>query len=579
MPRLTIQNGPDKDTVHQITGQRLTLGRSVNNDIQIVDRRMSRTHAEIYFHDDKFYVRDMGSKNGTLLNGVQVEESTQLHNGDTVQVGDTGLTFEDDTATDGGTVPIEPSRRKRDSATSYRLVEERQWGSTRGELRAGISPTTSVSVDTREGKLLKESHKRLEIIYQVTEAIRSVFTLDELLERIMDIIIEVLHPDRGYLLLHDKETGDLTPEVIKAPGGEEEREIKISSSIVDRCMSEGISLLVSDAITDDRFAASESIIANRIRTAMVAPIIYKGDTLGVVYIDTRTRLVPFTQEELELLTGITNQAAMAIMNARLHSQLVEQHKLAREMEIARTIQMNLLPKVYPNLPGYDISAMSLPAKQVGGDYYDFLTLPDGQAGLAIADVSGKGVPAAILTATTRSYLQSEAQHGSSALAQTVETINRMVCRDVTNDMYVTMALVSLDQKSGEIEYVNAGHTHPVILSKSGEFRFLDKGGLFLGIGEDLEYESGKEKLAAGDILLMYTDGVSDIQDTEGVQFGTERLYDMLKDLRTLSAEDIRNRVYQACVQHRGDADQFDDFTLILLKRIDTDSSFDELDLD
>ena len=578
MPRLTIQSGPDKGTVHQITGQRFTLGRSVNNDVQIVDRRMSRNHAEIYVHDEKYYVRDMGSKNGTLLNTVLVEDSAQLHSGDTVQVGDTAVLFDDPSSTDTGPTIAEPARRKRDSA-AYRLVEERQWGSTRGELRAGISPTTSVSVDTREGKLLKESHKRLEIIYQVTEAIRSVFTLDELLERIMEIIVEVLHPDRGYLLLLDKETGELIPEVIKAPEGEEGREIKISSSIVDRCMSEGIALLVSDAITDDRFAASESIIANRIRTAMVAPIIYKSDTLGVVYIDTRTRLMPFTQEELELLTGITNQAAMAIMNARLHAQLVEQHKLAREMEIARTIQMNLLPKVYPNLPGYDISAMSLPAKQVGGDYYDFLTLPDGRTGLAIADVSGKGVPAALLTATTRSYLQSEAQHGSSALDKTVETINRMVCRDVTNDMYVTMALASLEPATGEIEYVNAGHTHPVLLTKRGEFRFLDKGGLFLGIGEDLTYESGTDAMEPGDLLLMYTDGVSDIQDLKGAQFGTDRLYEMLKELQPLPAEEIRNRIYQACVQHRGEADQFDDFTLILLKRNDTDSAFDELDFD
>jgi sigma-B regulation protein RsbU (phosphoserine phosphatase) len=250
------------------------------------------------------------------------------------------------------------------------------------------------------------------------------------------------------------------------------------------------------------------------------------------------------------------------------------------MEIARTIQMNLLPKVYPDLDGYEISAMSLPAKQVGGDYYDFIRLPDGRMVLAIADVSGKGVPAAILTATTRSYLQSETQHPSHTLAEIIESINRMVHRDVTNDMYVTMAIVALDEPSGKVQYVNAGHSHPILMDRSGGIDQLDRGGVFLGIMPEANYDIGSAQLGHGDLLVLDTDGVTDIHSPSGEPFGIDRLLRLLKDNRHLRAEEIRNIVYQSCLAHRGEADQFDDFTLIVLKRREfAEGVFDELEMD
>lgn len=583
MPRLTIQAGEDAGKVHYIDGGRTTMGRSVNNDLQIVDRRMSRTHAEVFEQGGAYYVRDLGSKNGTLLNGSPVTLPILLNEGDVIQVGDSEVVFESDTShanTDSTGTGTGSSRRK--DGSGYKLVDERQWGMTQGQIRAGMPEVTTFGIASDPSRAVQDLSRRLELVYKVTEAVRSTFHIEQLLEQIMEIIIEVLKPDRAYLLFKDPETDELIPEVLKVRGnGDGEHEVKISTSICERCMNEGVSLLVSDAAQDDRFASQESIIVNRIRTAMVAPLIYKDDTIGVVYIDTNTRVVPFSQEELELLTGITNQAAVAISNARLHSQLVEQHKIAREMEIARTIQMNLLPKVYPDLPGFEISAMSLPAKHVGGDYYDFLRLPDERVALAIADVSGKGVPAAILTATTRSYLQSETQHPTSGITDTVARINRMVHRDVTNDMYVTMALLYLDSETGELEYVNAGHSHPVLLTASGNIRYLDKGGLFLGILPDSEFESGRISMEPGDVLVLYTDGVTDILNTSGEDFGTERLMEILTSNASESAEQMRNTIYKACIQHRGEADQFDDFTLIIVKRLARpDSSFeDDLDLD
>lgn len=592
--RLIVQNGPDTGKTYVLDQPLLTVGRSVTNHIQIVDRRMSRNHAEVHVAGNRVVLRDLGSKNGTLLNGLPVNGSMELHHGDRIAFGDTECLFTTDEVpgapprspsaappTDPASTPL-PIRKADTSASSsgFKVVDEHLWGRAKQSVRAGFDPAQGTMIGTvprgASAEDLRDLTKRLEVMYQVTDAIRSVFTLEELLDKIMDIIQNLMHPDRSYLLLTDPKTGELSPAVVKSVDTGDKREVHISTSITQRSLTEGVAILVSDAAADMRFNASESIIMNRIRTAMVAPMIYKQESLGVIYIDTQSRALAFSNEELEMLTSIANQAAVAIVNARLHSQLVEQHKLAREMEIARAIQMNLLPKTYPDLPGYQLSAMSLPAKQVGGDYYDFLRLPDQRVGLAIADVSGKGVSAAILTATTRSYLMSETQHKETTLFSAVERINKMIHRDVAGgQMYVTMVLGYLDTGDGSIEYINAGHAYPVLIHPNGECEMLKNGGVFLGIMEDSPFEIGEATIPPGGVLVMYTDGVTDILDPQGRAFGQERFLELIRDKQHLSAEEIRNSIYQACLKHRGTADQFDDFTLIVCKRL----NFNESEID
>lgn len=586
MPKLIVESGQNAGQDHELDKPVITIGRSVTNTIQIVDRRMSRNHAEIHINGNRLVLRDLGSKNGTLLNGKPATLPIEMHHNDRIQIGDTimRIAYDDlpgapssghDSSSSGDTTGA--GQKKKDdrdsSGVRLRVVEENQWGVTRGERRAGYSPNEPSSLESTSILDIKQPNRRLEILYQVTDAIRSVFTLNELLDRIMGIIQSVIRPDRAYLMLTDPNSNnELMPASVKVRPGEDPNEVKISTSIVNRCMKDGVSMLVSDATVDERFNASESIIMNAIRTAMVAPLIFKHESIGVIYVDTQSRMTTFSDEELDLLTSIANQAAVAITNARLQGQLVEQHKMAREMEIARNIQMNLLPKSYPDIPGYQISAMSLPAKQVGGDYYDFMRMPDGRNGIAIADVSGKGVPAAILTAVTRAYLQSETQHKDSTLAQTVSRINRMVHRDVTSDMYVTMVFTVLEPIDGIVEYVNAGHAHPILVTSNGTVDYLKTGGLFLGIDESAHYVSDKVELPPGAILILYTDGVTDILSPDGKVFGSDRFIEMLQDKHHLSAEEIRNAVYQACLKHRGTADQFDDFTLIVIKRQDFNDS-------
>lgn len=558
MARLVIESGTDRGMIFPLYQTSATLGRSSNNTIQIIDKRLSRHHAEISYSDGVYFVKDMGSKNGTYLNDTLLTNEQQISNGDKIKIGDTILVYESE--------PADTSKAGDTTTKVVKFVDDVEWGHTKSTLQAGIPGAGDVELDTSEGEFLKDSHKRLEILYQVADAIRSILNLNELLEKIMNIIYSVIQPDRGFILLKDDQTGDLIPKVVKKRANSE-KEDTISSSIVQNCINDKISVLVTDAATDERFASSESIILSKIRSAICSPLVYKDDVLGVIYIDTTSRVVSSGQEELELLTGIANQSAMAIANANLHKKIIDQQRIEKEMEIATSIQMNLLPKVYPSLSNIEVSAMSTPAKHVGGDYYDFITLDKDRCIFTIADVSGKGVPAAILTSTIRATLRVLASNKDFDILEIINKLNHITCRDATNNMFVTLVYGIFDDSTQEFEYVNAGHTYPFIVDKHNKVTDLKTGGCFLGIMEQIEYQKEKVKLSPGDVMVLYTDGVTDTMKKDGSTFGTERLVNLVKENKKLSATDLRNKIYEETFAFKEGNEQFDDFTLLIIKCI------------
>jgi len=556
MPRLVVESGVDGGMIFPISQSLVSLGRSVSNSIQIIDRKVSRHHAEIYYREGNYYLRDLGSKNGCFIDKKILDKETRLVNGNRITIGETILVYESG--------PEDKASISESSSKSVKIVENLEWGTLEKSLSVGKQPAIDLEMKVSGEAVFKDSHKRLEILYQVADAIRNILNLDELLDQIMSIIYNVVQPDRGLIMLQDEHTKELIPKTVKKRN-EDREDITISSTIVDKCLRDCVSLVVSDAALDDRFSGSESIIMNRIRSAICAPMIFKDEILGVIYVDTQTRVSSYGQEELELLTGIANQSAMAIANARLHGRLVEQHKLAREMEIARTIQMNLLPKVYPTLENLDISAMSLPAKKVGGDYYDFIPLAEERYGIVIADVSGKGVPAALLLATIRASLLIEAQQKDATVMNVMTKMNQMACRDATNNMFITMVYGILDPTKKSFEYSNAGHCYPLLFDSGDEMEQLKTGGNFLGIMENAEYKSKRVHLKTGQVFTLYSDGVTDTMNSSGELFGLERLKNVVRSGLRKSAQEIRDSIYEASLDFRGGIDQFDDFTVMIMK--------------
>jgi sigma-B regulation protein RsbU (phosphoserine phosphatase) len=267
-----------------------------------------------------------------------------------------------------------------------------------------------------------------------------------------------------------------------------------------------------------------------------------------------------------MVTIIANQTALAISNARLRLQDIERQKMANELEIARDIQRNLLPQEVPNVPGVKIAAMSLPARQVGGDYYDFIEFDDGKAALVIADVSGKGVPAAILTASIRGSLRLESTQGVRGdVAATVAALNKWTCLDASNNMFITLAYVLYDPVKRVLHSTNAGHVYPLLFRADGTIVELEQGGCFLGIMDFLEYESEEHPVHEGDILVLFTDGLPDTHNADNETFGTERIIDTVRANSHLAASEIMDELHEATMVFRGSIDQFDDLTIMVAK--------------
>jgi serine phosphatase RsbU (regulator of sigma subunit) len=560
--RLVIETGENEGMIFPLRESVVSIGRGPDNAIQIIDSHMSRNHTLLILNEGRWFARDLDSKNGTQVNGELTRGDQPLAHGDKLLIGETSFIYEQEPLKarvgadthSGATTGLRVLKDENEAFVASQLVK------LRGELgREDELSSTGFSVPTRDTE-------RLNALYQVADMISATLDQDELLERVLDVIERFLAPDRAGVLLYDKQYDILLPKIIRRPADTHD-DIIISHSIITQAVAEQSAVLVSDAPRDQRFKASDSVVGQRIHCAICAPLICKDEVLGVLYLDRRRPENKYGENDLKLVAGIANQAALAIANSQMHRLLLEQHAQERELEIARSIQQNLLPKSIPNPPGFEISGLSHPARMVGGDYYDVIPLSDGRYVLAIADVSGKGVPAALLIAALRAAVQIEVRAVGSAdeLVAVVDRLNQMIFRDTNGNMFVTMVLALLDPIESTLTYCNAGHVHPLLCHADGAVESLDTGGCFLGIMPGLAYEHGVVELTPGALLTMYSDGVTDTMNEEQELFGLQRLIDTLITSVEESAEGICCRLDELAGAFRKNAEPFDDFTLLVLK--------------
>jgi serine phosphatase RsbU (regulator of sigma subunit)/pSer/pThr/pTyr-binding forkhead associated (FHA) protein len=551
--RLIIEEGEYQGMIFPLRDAVVSVGRGPDNTIQIIDSRMSRRHALLLFSSGGWFVRDLGSKNGVQINNQPVRTDRPLSSGDRLLIGDTCLTFEQETRSNPVT----------DFSTGMR-VEKDDLDIKLSDVVKLRSETDSSDVNPIFG-VAPGDDQGLQILCKVAEMTISVLDQDELLEKLIDLVQKYLEPHRCGILLHDEKYDILLPKAIRRPVDSTE-DIIISNAIIDKSITEQGAVLVSDAPHDRRFMASDSIVIQRIHSAICAPLIYKGEVLGVLYLDRQRPADNYGQRDLTLVAGIANQAALTIANARLHRRLLAKYGQERELEIARSIQEKLLPREMPRLPGHEVSGMSRPARMVGGDYFDVITLRDGRTLMVVGDVSGKGVPAAILLSSVRAAVQVEASRiGEEKLSALVERLNQMTYRDTSSNMFVTMFLALLEPTSGRLTYCNAGHTHPILCGPDGELRTLETGGCLLGVMPGAVYEEADLELPQGSQLVMFSDGVTDTLNVEGEALGFEALSKLVIENRERSAGALCAMIDDMAQEYRGEAEPFDDFTVLILK--------------
>jgi phosphoserine phosphatase RsbU/P len=410
-------------------------------------------------------------------------------------------------------------------------------------------------------------HDRLALLYRVSQNFNSSLDLDQVLNLVIDEVIAATRAERGFLMLSDEE-GKL---VFQAARGLDQHtinqpEAQVSQSVIQRVAQDGKALLTSNAQDENWLSDRQSVIFLGLRSVLCVPLQIKGANRGVIYVDNRVQSGIFSNDDLELLTAIAASAAIAIENARLFQVAVEKGRLERELQLAREVQSSLLPESLPQIQGWDIAAQWKPAREVAGDFYDLIKVDPDQLSVIIADVSDKGMPAALYMALTRSILRA-CMLDSPLPANGIAKTNELICADTAFGMFVTLFYARINTQSGEIQYVNAGHNPPLhYQAKDNQLVKLTRTGMALGVEETSDYGQRVTRINPGDLLFMYTDGVTEATNAKEEEYGVGRLESVLKECHGQHAAEVLAIVQKSIQDFIGPAPQFDDITMVAIKR-------------
>jgi phosphoserine phosphatase RsbU/P len=413
---------------------------------------------------------------------------------------------------------------------------------------------------------------RFALLFRLTQTFTSSLDLNEVLNRVMDEVIATIQAERGFVMLVE-EDGNLD---FRAARGFDHHDIQapefeISRGTVARVAQEGQPILTSDAQTDERFRGRQSVQNLKLRSVMCAPLKVKDRVTGVIYVDNRVKTDIFTSSDLDLLGAIASVAAIAIENARLYQVSVKEARMEQELQTARRMQISLLPGEVPLNPGWEFAAFWKPAREVAGDFYDFIPLPDGKLGLVIADVCDKGMAAALFMAVSRSILRASLGNSPTS-AEDISHANRSICGDSNIGYFVTLFYALLDPASGLLTYVNAGHNPPLLYqSSTGSSQTipveLTRTGIALGADPQSPYHQETIQLDPGDFIFLYTDGITEAEDLAGKAFGLLRLQQILQEHLSESASEIISRVEKTVTEFTASATPFDDIALMVVRRL------------
>lgn len=403
-----------------------------------------------------------------------------------------------------------------------------------------------------------------EVLLDVTRALSSPFDLDEVIETIFSSLRQVVDYDAAAIYLMNRQTKvlEIVSESGYPTGSEEAFQLQVGQGVVGWVAKTGEPVIVPDVTADRRYVAARP----ETRSEVAAPMVIEGRTIGVFNLES-DHDDAYTESHLELLSAFAAQAAVAVERARITQDLLEQRRLEKELAIAREIQKSFLPGEPPRLEGFDLAGMTESHDEVGGDYYDFIPVSETRLGLAIADSSGKGIPAALVMAGFRMSLLAEIRN-EFAIRAIMRKVNVLLHESTERDRFVTAFYALLDWKNGVLTFSNAGHNPPILRRRDGRMEHLLEGGVALGVLPEAQYEDRPIALRPGDVLVMYTDGVSEAEDEQGRQYGTERLEEVLAANAERSAREILRAIRDDVMAFAGEKGASDDLTLMVLRAKD-----------
>ena len=531
----TEENGQRKTYV--LNKDKFCIGRKPQNDLIFNLGDVSREHAIIEADGEKFVIKDLGSRFGTFVNDKKIEQSTLVH-GDRVRVGSSPQT-----------------------QFVFKL------GDTTGA-KERTTQTSSISApivgDLRQVTLLLEGLR----------AMGSGRVLEEVLAIVLDSAIDLAGAERGVVMLANPK-GELEFKLARGRGGRVLRgeDIVTSRSIPEQVFREGEAVVREDLLDAALKGKHEHTLVAGIRAAICVPLrlASRGDvvfpspddmqTIGVLYVDSSQRagfISPATRAALE---AVSDQAALAIQNARLFRAEAEKQRMEQDLQRAAEVQLSLLPPRLHSAGPLEVAGNTLPCRSVGGDFFDYFDAA-GNFVFAVADVSGKGMPAALLAAQTQGIFSTRAEAMESPAA-VMNQVNRTLSRRATKG-FVTMACAVVDG-GGRLITCNAGHNPPLVLRADGKIDILEQGGLMLGPFENATFDEESTTLGAGDTVIIYSDGVTECTDRTGEFYGEDRVYECLRECAGLTANAVLERIVRSVSEFSGDAPQADDITVLVVR--------------
>jgi serine phosphatase RsbU (regulator of sigma subunit) len=525
---------------HLCEGDSIVVGRSSKADLVLSDRFLSRQHARFFREGETWMVEDLGSRNTTLLNGRPVASPMHLARGDLVKLSETVITI-------GG----------------FEAAAERPKAGGLSDL-ASSSDSIVVRSASELLKVGRESLDRLKVLNEVHRALAATLSLEELLELILDRAFAHLRPEEAVIFL-------------KGPYGELERaasrrlpgvkgDFFYSRSLVSEVAEKGLAALVVDAQTDERFAGAQSILSSGVRSLLAAPLLDSAGSLGMMVLSSRLHVRTFSEEDMELLAALASVAALRIRNIALAEESARRRELEKELALARQIQIALLPDSLPEIPGYSVFAANDASRAVSGDLYVVQPRDEGnERVLVVADVSGKGMAASLLAASLDAFLMGPIEVGHPTDVICSKVSRRLFVR-TPPERYATAFIAALDPTRGRLTYTNAGHNAGLLVRADGTAQRLEANGLPLGLFPVLEYERAELALERGDLVVLYTDGITEAVSPAGEEYGLDRLEAVVRAQAREPLVAIAVAIEAALEAFTDGQPPSDDRTVVMLRR-------------
>jgi serine phosphatase RsbU (regulator of sigma subunit) len=551
MPSLVFLAGPIAGRRYKLADGEYVIGRRSDCQIFVPDMRVSRQHARLWKTGEAWEIEDLGSNNGTFVNGIKVQTATQIRHDDEILIANNRIRVETrESSPDGKVQPEGGNAVTIVNVDSTSMIRSRE-DSSSGRLPIVSSGILSVA-DQRAVRLLE---RKLDALTQILHATAASDTSDALVNKLVDALLDLFPQAEDVgVLVEDERTGELKVQCQRhrkqAFGGD----LRVPGTIIQHVLSDRRGVLLSETADEND---------EGVGTRMGAPLIFQGVHYGVVYVESKH--AGFRQEDVDLLQTVATQTGLAMHATRVAAQLARREKLERDLRVARQIQRSLLPANVPQVVGLEFAVHYEPAYQIGGDFYDFIWHDPSHLGLAVGDVAGKAISAALYMARLTSELRSRA-----AIARTPARLLRRVNQEMAqlgdDGMFATLVYCIYDLENRSLVFTNAGHCVPLLRRGDRVFPLQAERAHTppLGVTQELEAGEARVQLHSGDMLIMVSDGILEARDARGNEYGLSRLSRRIRTARG-KVDDVVKAILADIDSHCGEqGEQGDDMTLVAM---------------